>query len=192
MLRHVLLHNTALMPSRLILALALSFALHGVLLLPGILKRFPVAPPRPALQASLRLPPQPERPPEPLLKNTLDAEDEVAAEKKPPPPAPPPPPAVRPAPAPAAEKIVTKREIKAAQRKLSEYIYYPETARQQGWEGTVQLFIELSGDGRVEDVRVISSSGHAILDNAAIKGFYAVGKLPGKSGTWSYTFRLVP
>jgi protein TonB len=192
MLRHVLLHNTTLMPPRLILALALSFALHGVLLLPEILKRFPAEPPRPALQASLRLPPQPERPPEPLLKNTLDAEDEVPAEKKPPPPAPPPPTPVRPSTAPAAEKSVAKREIKIAQRKLSEYIYYPETARLQGWEGTVQLFVELSGEGRVEDVRVISSSGHAILDNAAIKGFYAVGKLPGQSGAWSYTFRLEP
>ena len=39
-------------------------------------------------------------------------------------------------------------------------------------------------------IRVVSSSGFPILDNAAIKGFYAVGRLPGKSDTWSYTFHL--
>ena len=181
MLRQVLLHNTALMLPRLIPALALSLALHGALILPDILKRLAVAPPRPALQASLRLPPRPEALPEPLLKNTLDPEDKAPEIKKPPPPVPPLP-----------SKAIAKREVQAAQWKLSKYIFYPETARQQGLEGTVQLFVELSVDGSVEDVRVITSSGHAVLDNAAIKGFYAVGKLPGKSNMWYYTFRLVP
>jgi len=51
MLRQVLLHNTTLMPLRLIFAFALSLALHGVLFFPDILKRNSVAPPRPALQA---------------------------------------------------------------------------------------------------------------------------------------------
>ena len=59
-----------------------------------------------------------------------------------------------------------------------------------GIEGTVVLFVDLSREGKVEDVRVVSSSGFPILDNAAIKGFYAVGRLPGKSDTWSYTFHL--
>jgi protein TonB len=176
MLRHVLLHNTTLMPPRLILALALSFALHGVLLLPDILKRFPAEPPRPALQASLRLPPQPERPPEPLLKNTLDAEDEVAAPKQAPPPPPLP---ARPSAAPAAEKSVAKREIKVAQRKLSEHLYYPAEAVARGLEGEVRLIIKLSVDGAVDDVNIAASSGYPILDNAAIKAAYAMGKLPG-------------
>jgi protein TonB len=168
------------MPPRLILALALSFALHGVLLLPEILKRFPAEPPRPALQASLRLPPQPERPPEPLLKNTLDAEDEVPAEKKPPPPPPPPPPPrPSPAPAPAAEKTVAKREVKVAQRKLAEHLYYPAEAVARGLEGEVRLIIKLSVDGAVDDVNIAVSSGYPILDNAAIKAAYAMGKLPG-------------
>jgi len=180
MLRHVLLHNTTLMPPRLILTLALSFALHGVLLLPDILKRFPVAPPQPALQASLRLPPQPEMPPEPLLKNTLDAENEVPEEKKPPPP-PPPPPALRPSPTPVAEKTAAKREIKVAQRKLSEHLFYPADAVARGLEGEVRLIIKLSVDGAVDDVNIAVSSGYPILDNAAIKAAYAMGKLPGST-----------
>jgi len=44
---------------------------------------------------------------------------------------------------------------------------YPEEARQQGWEGTVTLHLELRADGTVGDVQVARSSGHAILDTAA-------------------------
>ena len=44
---------------------------------------------------------------------------------------------------------------------------YPEEARQQGWEGTVTLALELRADGTVGDVQVARSSGHEILDTAA-------------------------
>ena len=178
------------MPSRLIIALAFSLVLHGILLLPDVFNA--VAPPRPVLQASLRLPPLPPPPVpteapkefEPLLKNTLD--EDAPEEVKPvaPPPLPPPKPKTK-------NKVsISQREMQDAQKKLSRYVYYPEQARKLGLEGTVMLHVELLSDGRVDDVRIVSSSGHAILDNAAIKGFYAAGRLPGKSDTWAYTFRL--
>jgi protein TonB len=44
---------------------------------------------------------------------------------------------------------------------------YPEEARQQGWEGTVTLHLELRADGTVGNVQVARSSGHAVLDTAA-------------------------
>jgi len=44
---------------------------------------------------------------------------------------------------------------------------YPEVARQQGWEGTVTLHLELRPDGTVGDVQVARSSGHELLDTAA-------------------------
>jgi TonB family protein len=44
---------------------------------------------------------------------------------------------------------------------------YPEEARQQGWEGTVTLHLELRADGTVGDVQVARSSGHEVLDTAA-------------------------
>jgi TonB family protein len=44
---------------------------------------------------------------------------------------------------------------------------YPEAARQQGWEGTVTLHLELRADGTVGEVQVARSSGHEILDTAA-------------------------
>jgi len=44
---------------------------------------------------------------------------------------------------------------------------YPEEARQQGWEGTVTLHLELRANGTVGDVQVARSSGHEVLDTAA-------------------------
>jgi protein TonB len=173
MLRRVLLHNTGLMPLRLILALALSLALHSVLFLPDILKRFSVAPPRPALQATLRLPPIAEVPTaDPLLKNTIDPED---APQVPTLPAP-----LTPARPPIAQaKPVAKREVQVAQRKLSEHLFYPPEAVARGLEGEVRLIVKLSADGSVVDVSIAVSSGYPILDNAAVKAAYAMGRLRG-------------
>lgn len=169
MLRQVLLHNTALMPLRLIFALALSLALHGGLLLPDILKRLPVAPPPPALQALLRLPPKPDAAPaEPLLKNTLDNEEAPQVAPLPPPP-------VRQAKA----GSTLRRDVQVAQKKLSKTQFYPAQAVEQGIEGDVRLILKLSADGSVDDVGIAASSGHPILDNAAIKAAYAMGKLTG-------------
>ena len=168
MLRQVLLHNTALMLPRLIPALALSLALHGVLILPDLLKRLAVAPPRPALQASLRLPPRPEALPEPLLKNTLDNEEAPQAAKLPPPPT------LQPTP-----RSTVKREVQAAQRKLSEHLFYPPEAVARGIEGEVRLILKLSAEGTVVDASIAASSGHALLDNAAIKAAFAMGRLTG-------------
>lgn len=168
MLDRVLLHNTALMPPRLILALALSLALHGSLLLPDLVKRFSAAPPRTALQATLRLPPLRETlPAEPLLKNTLDPEDAPQVAK----PAPPP--------LPASSKAVAKREVQTAQRKLSQHLFYPPEAVARGIEGEVRLILKLSPDGAIDDISIAASSGHTILDNAAVKAAYVMGKLPG-------------
>ena len=66
-----------------------------------------------------------------------------------------------------------------AQRKLSQHLFYPAEALARGLEGEVRLLVRLSPDGRVDEVSVAASSGHAILDNAAIKAAYAMGGLPG-------------
>jgi protein TonB len=174
----------------LIIALTLSLVLHGSLLFTSAFRISP-APRPPALLASLRLPPDLAKIPEPLpdadtlLKNTLEDE---SPEK--PAPMPPPPPPKEKSRMPAPSAVPDKREMEAVRKKLSEYVFYPEQARQLGLEGTVTLFVELADDGRVEDVQIVASSGYPILDNAAIKGFYAVGRLPGKSDYWDYEFRL--
>lgn len=158
------------MPFRLIIALALSLALHGSLFLPDLIKRAPVAPPRPALQALLRLPPEPDVPTEPVLKNTLDEEESPAK------PLIEPPPSQAPA---KAQKRLAQREVQIAQRKLNEHLFYPPEAISRGIEGEVRLIIKVGADGSIDDVSIAASSGHTILDNAAIKAAYAMGKLGG-------------
>lgn len=163
------------MPFRLTLTLALSLALHGALFIPDILKRSPVAPPRPALEAVLRLPPTPEIAPEPLLKNTLDAEEKPATQAAPAEPAP-----IKP-PSPTTTRKNVQRETRLAQRKLNEHLFYPPEAIAQGIEGEVRLILRLGANGEVEDISVAASSGHTILDKAAIKAAYAMGRLTGVS-----------
>ena len=125
------------------------------------------------------MPPTPEPPrAESLLKNTLD--EEVAPKEVEPLPPPPKPvePARKPEPKPVP-KNTQKRDIQIAQRKLSEQQFYPPEAVARNIEGEVRLIIKLSDRGEVLDVNVAASSGHAILDNAAIRAAYAMGALTG-------------
>jgi TonB family protein len=45
---------------------------------------------------------------------------------------------------------------------------YPRTAREAGWDGTVMLRVEVLPDGKAGAVAVHKSSGHHILDEAAV------------------------
>jgi protein TonB len=46
---------------------------------------------------------------------------------------------------------------------------YPSIARKRGHEGKVLLEVLVNPDGKVGDVRVLDSSGHGVLDRAALK-----------------------
>lgn len=98
----------------------------------------------------------------------------------------------KPHPRPDSRQITGTPPLAAVQRKLSEFVFYPEEARIQGIEGTVYLFIQLGPDCTVEDVRIDGSSGSRLLDKAAEKGAWAIHQLPGcRSGVYPYIFRLV-
>lgn len=59
---------------------------------------------------------------------------------------------------------------------------YPPAAVKKGLTGTVVLLLNIDEEGRLAGSEIISSSGHKLLDNAAVK---AVGKWsfsPGKIG----------
>ena len=45
---------------------------------------------------------------------------------------------------------------------------YPRTAKENGWEGTVRLKVHIQADGEIGEVIVIESSGHDMLDEAAV------------------------
>lgn len=46
---------------------------------------------------------------------------------------------------------------------------YPREARRKGWEGVVEIEVEVSASGIWTSARVLRSSGHGILDDAALE-----------------------
>lgn len=55
---------------------------------------------------------------------------------------------------------------------------YPRLAQIRQWQGTALLQLELAVDGQLQSVRVLSSSGHEILDRQAIDMVRAAVPLP--------------
>jgi protein TonB len=47
--------------------------------------------------------------------------------------------------------------------------YYPEASVRYGLYGSLRLLVTIRSDGSLADIRVLSSSGYAVLDEAAIK-----------------------
>ena len=47
--------------------------------------------------------------------------------------------------------------------------YYPEASVRYGLYGSLRLLAIIRSDGSLEDIRVLSSSGYAVLDEAAVK-----------------------
>ncbi|TVQ73945.1 MAG: energy transducer TonB, partial [Oceanospirillales bacterium] len=46
---------------------------------------------------------------------------------------------------------------------------YPEEARRNNINGSLRLLVAIMPDGSVAEIDVLQSSGHAVLDNAAIR-----------------------
>ncbi len=59
---------------------------------------------------------------------------------------------------------------------------YPRLARKEGWEGTVVLRVQLRIDGIPEQVSVKQTSGHDVLDQAAVKAVSRWIFYPAKDG----------
>lgn len=47
-------------------------------------------------------------------------------------------------------------------------LVYPQIARKEGWEGTVLLLVSVAPSGRPDEITIQRSSGHQVLDKAAI------------------------
>jgi protein TonB len=58
---------------------------------------------------------------------------------------------------------------------------YPDEALRAGWQGVAWLLVEVGPDGRVTNVALERSSGHAVLDAAAVEAVAG----------WTYDPRLV-
>lgn len=155
---------------RLGLAFAASLALHLAVLLPADGPRRKA--PSPALSVEL---------PAPESASMLATRPEPA----PAPAAPPlePPAAAPPAPAPSlrqpSPKPLSGRALDTALAALTREEFYPREAIARGLEGRVVLLLTLDAADTVTGVEVASGSGHALLDNAALKAAGRIGALPG-------------
>jgi protein TonB len=63
-------------------------------------------------------------------------------------------------------------------QRVHEAVIYPLAARRQGLGGTVELDVWLEATGRVRDVRVVRSSSHRLLDEAAVETIRRLGLIP--------------
>jgi protein TonB len=63
-------------------------------------------------------------------------------------------------------------------QRVHEAVIYPLAARRQGLGGTVELDVWLEATGRVRDVRVVRSSSHRLLDEAAVETIRRLGPVP--------------
>ena len=64
----------------------------------------------------------------------------------------------------AAYLLDWRRRVEAVGNK-----YYPEASVRYGIYGNLRLLVVIRADGSLADIRVLSSSGYAVLDEAAIK-----------------------
>jgi protein TonB len=150
-------------------ALGTSFVFHLIVLAPaGWWAAVPLSPPPVPLTVQL---------PEPALA-PVTALTTVATEEPLPIAAPP---AVLPAPTFAAPqpKPLRGKALASAMATLSQEMFYPREAIERGLEGRVILLLHLDPAGRVQAVEVASSSGHALLDSAALQ---AAGRLTAIGG----------
>lgn len=68
--------------------------------------------------------------------------------------------------------------LRRFRERVADALVYPLGAQRQGLKGTVELYVRLEANGRVSDVRVVRSSSHEILDQAALETMRRVGPLP--------------
>ena len=68
---------------------------------------------------------------------------------------------------------------------------YPELARRRQLEGTVVLEAVVGGGGKVDDLAVYTSSGHQLLDEAALQAVRGWFFEPGRRGGMPITMKIL-
>ena len=68
---------------------------------------------------------------------------------------------------------------------------YPKIAHKRGWEGIVKLDVLVERDGTAKEVGIYKSSGHKVLDRAAIKTVRNWQFSPAQSGSVRFSSRIV-
>jgi periplasmic protein TonB len=82
---------------------------------------------------------------------------------------------------PTAEAGSVRSRVRAGNNPRPEY---PRAAREAGWEGTVILRVLVLPDGRAESVTLHKTSGHSILDEAALSAVKDWRFIPAMDGNF--------
>jgi len=77
------------------------------------------------------------------------------------------------------------------QAQMLSYIHYPRVARRRGWEGRAELQLYISSQ-HIEHIEVAQSTGHDLLDKAAMHGLVSMTMITLKDGMYRLpvVFRL--
>lgn len=92
------------------------------------------------------------------------------------------PPVPAPSPAPPAPEPVVTPPIGNAAYLHNPAPHYPEAAQEEGWEGRVLLRVHVDASGHPASVEVHVSSGHDVLDKAALAAVRRWTFVPAKRG----------
>lgn len=153
---------------RLFAALALSLSLHVLPVLPEMLVDTLRPPPAPPIQATLRTLPPPTAAPAPVLKIP-----------EPPPRRSEPPKQHRENTAPPSAPKTWTQVVREQLKKLDAAgQFYPAEAIARGLEGEALVLLIIDESGQVVATRLEQSSGHAILDEAALRAARSLKSLP--------------
>jgi protein TonB len=71
-----------------------------------------------------------------------------------------------------------RRNYNYLQRRIRDKLVYPAPARRAGIQGVAEVTFTIHEDGKVSDVTIRKSSGHAVLDDAAIQTIIAAAPFP--------------
>ncbi|NJD25186.1 MAG: energy transducer TonB [Betaproteobacteria bacterium] len=158
---------------RLLAALALSLALHALpFLADGLAVREPAEPIAPPLLARLREPTPPPVPaPPPPLEMPEPATSPAAPKPKPA--------AEKPRDKPAPKATNWTQTVRRHLEKLNDAgQFYPPEAIARGLEGEALVLIVIAPSGQVVAARLEESSGHRLLDEAALRAVRSLKSLP--------------
>jgi protein TonB len=151
---------------QLFFALLLSLTLHLALIAGPIWLQAKQRPPPPGIEVRLAPPPAPPTPEAMAEAVSTEASrrDEVLPGRVAVPP-----------------RKLQGGALRRAQAALSEHLFYPPEAIARGLEGDVILLLTLSDSGQIISATIARSSGHALLDQAALDAARNIGALPGNA-----------
>ena len=132
-------------------------------------------------------PPKPEVVEEPVIKSKVEEPMKASITK-------PRPPRHKERRAEKAEQL-SGQQLDDALAQLADKLLYPPEAIKQGLQGETVVLLDIGEGGRIASALVASSSGHAVLDQAALRAVRQVGSLSpmlaGRSILLPVRFRLL-